>query len=140
MSDPWPPEGGEQPPQTPPPPPPPPPPPSYGTPVYGASAGYGAPAGYAAPAGYSGAPSYIPPASAGVQRTNPLAVAALVTGILGCCGVLAIVAIVCGLVARNQIGQSGGEQKGEGLAVAGIALGAVWLLASLGFAVRALLS
>jgi hypothetical protein len=59
--------------------------------------------------------------------TNGLAIASLVLGIVGgvaCVGW--IVAIVLGAIARNQIRNSGGRQKGAGMALAGIILGCAW--------------
>jgi hypothetical protein len=56
-----------------------------------------------------------------------MAVASLVLGIVGCLTITAIVAIVLGFIARNQIDQSGGVQKGRGMAIAGIVLGFVWI-------------
>ncbi len=78
------------------------------------------PAGY----GYGYAPGYRP------VRTNGLAVASLVLGIVGwaLCGVGSIVAIVLGLVARNQIRASGGQEAGDGMATAGVILGCVGLV------------
>ena len=70
------------------------------------------------------APSYGAAAKTG---TNGLAVASLVCGIVGCFTVTAIVAIVLGFIARNQIEQSGGTQQGSGMALAGIILGFVWI-------------
>jgi hypothetical protein len=100
--------------QTPPPPPPP-------------GGGYGAPGGYAQPA-----------------KTSPLAIISLVTGIVGllCCNyfVLSIAAIVTGFIGRKQIRESGGTQKGDGMAKAGFILGIVgivlgiivWILYAIG--------
>jgi Domain of unknown function (DUF4190) len=77
-------------------------------------------AGY--PYGY-GAPPYAQP------RTNGLAIASLVLGLTGwlACGVGSILAIVFGAVARGQIRASGGRDGGDGMAKAGIILGAVFL-------------
>jgi hypothetical protein len=62
-----------------------------------------------------------------VQTTNGFAVAALVVGILGPMGCFAwILALVFGYIGKSQIDQSGGYQKGRGMAVAGIVLGYVW--------------
>ena len=72
------------------------------------------------------APSYGAPAPS-ASKTNGLAVASLVCGIVGCFTVTAIVAIVLGFVARNQIEQSGGTQQGSGMALAGIILGFIWV-------------
>lgn len=67
-------------------------------------------------------------------ETNAKAVASLAIGLLA--GwipfVAAIIAIVLGVVARREIAASGGKQHGDGLALAGILVGAVgvllWLL------------
>jgi predicted acyltransferase len=60
------------------------------------------------------------------RRTNGLAIASLVCGIVGCFyGIPAIVAIVLGFVARNQIKQN--PQEGSGMALAGIILGFAWI-------------
>jgi hypothetical protein len=60
------------------------------------------------------------------RKTNPLAIASLVCGLLPMFGVTAIGAIVCGHVARKEIRQK--DQGGEGLALAGIILGYVGIL------------
>jgi len=73
------------------------------------------------------------PASGGTGYTptsapmNPLAVASLVSSIAGfvVCGVGFIVGLVLGIIAKNQIDQSGGTQQGRGMAVAGIVIGAI---------------
>jgi hypothetical protein len=60
-------------------------------------------------------------------QTNGLAIASLVCSLAGwfCFGVGFILGIVFGLIARNQIRNSNGTQTGDGLALAGIILGAV---------------
>ena len=61
-----------------------------------------------------------------VQRTNGLAVAALVAGILGLTiffGIGSILALVFGYVARGQIKRSHGAEGGSGMAMTGIVLG-----------------
>ncbi len=66
-------------------------------------------------------------------QTNALAITSLILGIVslptafcyGCGMIFAIAAIVLGLVARNQIKQSGGRQTGDGLALTGLILGSV---------------
>ena len=68
------------------------------------------------------APSPHPPV-AGVRRTNGMAVASLVLGIVWIYGIGSILALVFGYVGRNQIDQSGGVEAGRGLATAGIVLG-----------------
>jgi hypothetical protein len=53
-----------------------------------------------------------------------MAVAALVCALGGLlCGVGGILGIIFGFIARSQIRQSGGTQKGEGMALAGIIIG-----------------
>jgi hypothetical protein len=100
--------------------PPYPPPPPYGAPP----PGYGPP-----PTGYPGYGAYGPP----VEKTNGLAIASLVASLIGIvpflCGVGSIIGIVLGIVALNQIKQSG--EKGQGLAIAGIAVGGVTFLISI---------
>ena len=89
------------------PPPYPPPPPEYGAPYLG---GYGPPM---APAG----------------GTNPLASFSLVASCVGLlCGFGSIIGIVLGVIAMNQIKKTG--QQGRGLAVAGVAVGAISLVIS----------
>jgi Domain of unknown function (DUF4190) len=70
-------------------------------------------------------PSYSAGGPSGATKTNGLAVASLVCGIVGCFWITGIVAIVLDFVARNQIEQSG--EQGAGMALAGIILGFVWL-------------
>jgi Domain of unknown function (DUF4190) len=61
-------------------------------------------------------------------KTNGLAIAAL---ICGCVGFLlfipGILGIIFGFIARGQIKRSNGQQKGEGMALAGIIVGTAWL-------------
>ena len=85
------------------------------------------PPGFGAGTGYG--PPYGPPPMA---PTNGKATAALVTGITSlllswCCGLglAGIVAVVLGAKARREIRESGGRQQGDGLALAGIVIGAV---------------
>jgi uncharacterized protein DUF4190 len=75
---------------------------------------------------------YAQPAYGYGPRTNSLAIASLVTGILAwvACPLLgAILAIIFGHVARGQIKQSG--EAGGGMAVAGLVLGYVNLAGTL---------
>jgi len=67
-------------------------------------------------------------------RTNPLAVASLVLGSVGwalvCCGpVIWIIGIIFASVAVAQINRSAGTQSGKGMAVAGLWLSIVGLVA-----------
>ena len=57
------------------------------------------------------------------MRTNGLAIASLVLGVLFCTMIGAILAVIFGNLALGQIDQSYGAQKGRGLAIAGIVLG-----------------
>lgn len=56
--------------------------------------------------------------------TNPLAIVSLVAGLL-CCSP---VALITGFLGYQQITQSNGAQKGQGLAIAGMVLGAIGIL------------
>jgi hypothetical protein len=56
-------------------------------------------------------------------RTNGLAVASLVLGILCLNGIGSILALVFGYQAKGQIDRSGGREAGRGMAIAGIVLG-----------------
>src|SRR5580698_6750715 len=101
-------------------------PPAYGANPWPGSAppaqpGYGTNPSGAAPYGQ---PIYVTPGGA---STNGLAVASLVCSIVGFFFITFIVAIVLGFVARTQIRNSGGRQKGDGLAIAGIIIGFAWV-------------
>ncbi|BBZ08635.1 hypothetical protein MDOR_28040 [Mycolicibacterium doricum] len=128
----------------------PPPPPgyqsygSYGTP-YDTPAGYPPPppgyAPYATSAGYpQPPPNYVAFGPPG-QGTNGLAVGSLVASIMSVpfflfcfIGIIpALVGIALGIIALSQTKNS--NEQGKGLAVAGIAVGAVTLLAGLVMAV-----
>jgi Domain of unknown function (DUF4190) len=70
-----------------------------------------------------------PPAPS--RETNPWAIVSLVSSILswiGLFGVGGIVGVIAGIVARNQIRDSAGRQEGDGLALAGIIVGAANIL------------
>jgi hypothetical protein len=86
----------------------------YGQAPYG-QAPYGQapyPGQYGPPAGYP----YAPP-----QRTNGMAIASMVLGILWLYWIGSILALVFGYMARNQIRERG--EAGSGMATAGIVLG-----------------
>ena len=85
------------------------PPPPYGQQPYGQPPAYGQPP-YGQP-GYYQQPS----------STNGFAIASVVLGILGLYWLGSILALVFGYVARRQI--RAGNQKGDGIAIAGIVLG-----------------
>ena len=102
--------------------------PGYGQQPYGQQ-GYGQP--------YGQQPGYGYPAHGYQQPTNGKAAAALWTGIAAlvltpCCGggVLGIVPIVLGAKGRSEIRRGGGQQGGDGMALAGIILGAVAVVLS----------
>ena len=109
---------------------------AYGQPAYG-QPGYAQPGyGQAVPP-YAQAGAYGYGSSAAPQKTNGMAIASLVLGILGfICfvgAISAIVAIILGIGARRKIRESDGTEKGEGMALAGIILGAVFLVLQIGF-------
>jgi hypothetical protein len=112
-------------------------PPAYGQAPYGQApygqAPYGQGPGYAAGAGAYG---YGPP------KTNGMAVASLVLSILGFICFLGLIsagaAIILGVIARRKIRESGGAEKGDGLALAGIIVGAVFVALQIGFVALAL--
>lgn len=87
----------------------------------------GTPPGWSPPP--SSLPSFTPPSTVPMV-TNPLAIASLVMGIL-CCFPFAVGAIVTGVIARNQIAASGGQQKGGELAMVGIVLGGLSIAVNL---------
>ncbi len=92
-------------------------PPHQPRPQYGPPPGYqqGPPPGYQQPP-----PGYGQPPKPG---TNGFAIAALVLGIIGG----AVLSVIFGLVALSQIRRTG--QSGRGMAIAGLVLSGVWLLA-----------
>jgi hypothetical protein len=58
-----------------------------------------------------------------VRQTEGLAIAALITGLLG----IPIAPIVLGHMARSRIRDAGGLKDGDGLAIAGLVLGYAYL-------------
>jgi hypothetical protein len=69
-----------------------------------------------------GASTIIQPVTP-VERTNGLAIASLVLGILWIYWIGSVLALVFGYVAKSQIEHSDGFQGGRGMAIAGIVLG-----------------
>jgi hypothetical protein len=68
--------------------------------------------------GYSQQPVYV------VQsRTNGLAIASPVLGIMWLWWLGSVLALVFGFVGKNQIDRSGGQESGRGMAIAGTVLG-----------------
>lgn len=79
-----------------------------------------------------GGPGYGPPHGYRSDKTSGLAIAAFVTGLLGCFGVLGL---ILGIIALREITRSGA--RGRGLAVAGVVLSCLWLVGGIaGFALR----
>jgi hypothetical protein len=72
-------------------------------------------------------------------KNEPLAVASLIAGIVGipllCCWILgfpiSIAALVTGFLARRRISESNGALTGDGMALAGLILGAVGVVLSI---------
>lgn len=79
-------------------------------------------------------------------KTNGMAIASLVLGIVGvllscCCyiGLIpAILAIIFGIISKAEIKKSLGNQKGDGMALAGIILGGLVLLVTIGLIILAM--
>ena len=75
----------------------------------------------------TGSAQVAPPSSAApvlaAQRTNAMAVASLVLGILFLYGIGSILALIFGYTAKGQIDRSEGAERGRGMAIAGIVLG-----------------
>jgi hypothetical protein len=69
-------------------------------------------------------------------RTNTLAKVALLASVVSLCGIGSVVGIALGVIALNQISVSG--DKGRGLSVAAIFVGALTLLVSMVLVVRGL--
>jgi hypothetical protein len=88
-------------------------------------AGYPPPQGYPPPGqGYPPPPGAAYPQAVG---TNGMAIASLVCSLLGwLCGIGPILGIIFGILALNKIKQTG--EGGRGLAIAGIAIGAVLIV------------
>jgi Domain of unknown function (DUF4190) len=128
---------GGQPPYAPPPAGSPPPygAPAPGPPAYPASGGqptFGQPPGQPPPFG-APQPAFGGPPIAQTQGTNGKAIAALVLGVLSvlCFGILAgIPAIILGVMARKDVAE--GRGTGDGLALAGLILGGLSILITIG--------
>lgn len=62
-------------------------------------------------------------------KTNGKAIASLVLGVCAfCVGLCGIIGFILGIIAKKEIDSSAGAQKGEGMAIWGILLGAVGAL------------
>jgi prepilin-type processing-associated H-X9-DG protein len=84
---------------------------------------------------FAAAPGAPPPLAVAPAETKTcgLAIASLVLGILGLCGITALVGLILGIVALVKINRSGGRLSGQGLAIAGICVSGVMLLLSIPF-------
>ncbi len=84
------------------------------------------------PPAYQGGPA----SNTGKPTNNSLCIASLVCGVVGlilcCIPIFSIAAVILGVIGRKQVNESGGRQIGAGLALAGIILGGLALLAFVG--------
>jgi hypothetical protein len=78
------------------------------------------------PGGPPGGPGGPGRGAAAPGKTNTFAVASLILGLLGITVIGAIAGIVLGILALGQIRRTG--QRGRGLAIAGLAFSALWLV------------
>jgi prepilin-type processing-associated H-X9-DG protein len=74
-----------------------------------------------------GAPSPLPTTPVEV-KTSGMAITSLVLGVLGFCGITAVVGLILGIVALVKINRSGGRLSGKGLAIGGICVSGFMLL------------
>ena len=84
------------------------------------------------PGAAAAAPQEFPPPAGPIQpvyvqaappRTNGLAIASMILGIVWVWWIGSALALIFGYMAKNQIDQSGGRETGRGMAIAGIVLG-----------------
>jgi hypothetical protein len=66
-------------------------------------------------------------------KTSGMAIASLVLGILGLCGITALAGLILGIASLLKINRSGGRLSGQGLAIAGICVSGLMLLFSVPF-------
>ncbi|MGE5133117.1 MAG: DUF4190 domain-containing protein [Gemmatimonadota bacterium] len=85
------------------------------------------------PPGYSPYPGPGAPPRAG---TNGLAVASFILGLLGLAGLGAVLGIIFGIIALSQLRRR--PQRGRGLAITGLVLSGLWLLAIAGLIAAAI--
>ena len=116
------------------------------------------PAGAAGPPQGHYSPQVVPPgaqadSSADIPYPRPVgskppangkAIASLVCGCVGvtCCGILipSILAVIFGHIAKGEIRASGGQQGGDGMALAGLILGYIGLALGIVYLLMALVS
>lgn len=82
-------------------------------------------------------PSSVAPAAG--PKTSGMAIASLVLGLVGFCGITAVMGMILGLVAVVRIGKSNGQIKGKGLAVSGMAVSALMFVVFIAAAAGVLL-
>lgn len=85
-----------------------------------------------------GAAPPVPPSATG-PKTSGMAIASLVLGLVGFCGVTAIMGLILGLMSLLRIGKSNGQLKGRGLAISGMIVSSLMLLVFLGAAAGVLI-
>ena len=68
-----------------------------------------------------------------VAKTNGMAIASMVLGIVWVYWIGSILAIIFGIIAKRQIDESNGAQTGRGMAIAGIVLGWIGVATLVGF-------
>ena len=83
----------------------------------------GAPAAYSSPAPQQHPGGYPQQVYVVQAKTNGMAIASLVLGILWLWWLGSVLALIFGYVGKNQIDRSGGRESGRGMAIAGIVLG-----------------
>ena len=66
-------------------------------------------------------------------KTSDMAIASLVLGVVGLCGITALGGLILGIISLGKINRSGGRLRGQGLAIAGICVSSVMLLLSIPF-------
>jgi len=84
---------------------------------------------FAAAAG--AAPSQPVTGAPALVKTSGMAIASLVLGILGMCGITAVAGLILGIISLLKINSSGGRLSGRGLAIAGICVSGFMLLFSI---------
>jgi hypothetical protein len=109
----------------------------YQPPEYPASSSWQQPPQYPAGPQYPGPPQYPAPEApysqyGQPQKTNGFAIASLVLGILGPCGLVIglILAIVFGFIGLSQT--KDGREKGRGMAIAGLVCSGLWIVGLIG--------
>lgn len=96
----------------------------------------------------------LPPAYTTVAKTNALSIISMISGILGallicpsffvplllvCGSPLSLAALIMGFISLNQIKKSSNQEKGRGMAIAGVVLGALVTLGACVYGVLVLL-